>query len=277
MYYLGGKNRIAKHIIPITLSGWGDRYKMYIEPFAGGCGMIQRVPLLDGCTVVGYDKNPYLIALLNYGKTVLNSEDVLNYERTHWSDDLFTTDITKEEYKMLRSVAKMSRNERLGMGISDELMGWAGFIYSYRGDFFQGYCGSGADAMKESHSYIKTIQAMKGKYVECKSYHELVLPDQPCIIYCDPPYINERYVGKCFNAHWLEIMDYELLYDTMRYWRSLGHAVYLSERTAPTDFVPIWAKDVEITMTKGADNKNVGLGDYVKEDRRKTEFLFTLI
>ena len=42
MVYMGSKNRIAKEILPIILK---DRVKgqWYVEPFVGGCNMIDKV------------------------------------------------------------------------------------------------------------------------------------------------------------------------------------------------------------------------------------------
>ena len=42
MVYMGSKNRIAKELLPIiTANLTNDRY--YIEPFVGGCNMIDKV------------------------------------------------------------------------------------------------------------------------------------------------------------------------------------------------------------------------------------------
>ena len=42
MQYLGSKNRMSKHILPIILK---DRKpnQLYVEPFVGGCNMIDKV------------------------------------------------------------------------------------------------------------------------------------------------------------------------------------------------------------------------------------------
>lgn len=42
MKYMGSKWRIAKHILPIILEGRNDG-QYYVEPFCGGCNMIDKV------------------------------------------------------------------------------------------------------------------------------------------------------------------------------------------------------------------------------------------
>lgn len=276
MQYLGGKTRISKEILPVLTLDFGSEFKTYIEPFVGGCGMLKSIPLFNDVKVIGYDKNPFLIALLNHAKTVVNGETVPHYVLPPELGDLIGRDISKEDYKTYRSIAKLPPEERKWLGVPDELLGYAGFIYSFRGDFFQGYNGNGKDAMKSIESFLRTVQQLQGKTLMCSSYESITLPDEPCIIYCDPPYIGERYVGQCFKAHWLELMDYELFYNVLRYWRSLGHRILLSERVAPPDFEVVWGKDVNISMGYGADNRNAGLGVYVKEDKVKSELLFAL-
>lgn len=58
MQYLGSKNRIAKHILPIILK---DRKvdQWYVEPFVGGCNIIDKVKGFR----LGNDSHYYLIEL----------------------------------------------------------------------------------------------------------------------------------------------------------------------------------------------------------------------
>lgn len=59
MKYMGSKNRIAKHILPIMLAERKPD-QWWVEPFVGGANMIDKV---DGKRI-GSDTNKYLIALL---------------------------------------------------------------------------------------------------------------------------------------------------------------------------------------------------------------------
>ncbi len=58
MKYMGSKNRIAKHILPIILKDRKEN-QYYVEPFVGGANMIDKVNGLR----IGADINPYLIEL----------------------------------------------------------------------------------------------------------------------------------------------------------------------------------------------------------------------
>ena len=45
MKYMGRKNRIAKHILPIMLKETEEKgYSTWVEPFVGGGNMIDKVP-----------------------------------------------------------------------------------------------------------------------------------------------------------------------------------------------------------------------------------------
>ena len=56
MQYMGSKNRIAKEILPIILKNKTEE-QVYVEPFCGGCNMIDKV---EGKRIAN-DYNEYLI------------------------------------------------------------------------------------------------------------------------------------------------------------------------------------------------------------------------
>lgn len=58
MKYMGSKNRIAKHILPIMLEYKTDDM-VWVEPFVGGANMIDKVKGQR----IGADFNEYLIAM----------------------------------------------------------------------------------------------------------------------------------------------------------------------------------------------------------------------
>ena len=75
MKYMGSKNRIAKHILPIMLvEAEKNGITKWVEPFVGGANMIDKVP--DTFAREGYDINRYLIALLNYSKQGGNKKSI---------------------------------------------------------------------------------------------------------------------------------------------------------------------------------------------------------
>ena len=69
MKYMGSKNRIAKHILPIILKDRKEN-QYYVEPFVGGANIIDKV----GGNRIGADINPYLI---EFFKGLQNSRDLI--------------------------------------------------------------------------------------------------------------------------------------------------------------------------------------------------------
>ena len=55
MKYMGSKNRIAKHILPIILKDRKEN-QYYVEPFIGGANMIDKV----GGLRIGGEFNKYI-------------------------------------------------------------------------------------------------------------------------------------------------------------------------------------------------------------------------
>jgi len=62
MRYMGSKNRLAKDLLPIITADLKPN-QWYVEPFVGGCNMIDKV---NHSLKIGSDINKYLIALLKY-------------------------------------------------------------------------------------------------------------------------------------------------------------------------------------------------------------------
>jgi DNA adenine methylase len=59
---MGSKNRIAKELLPFITEALEDGI-YYVEPFVGGCNMIDKV---EHSPKLAADCNKYLIALLEY-------------------------------------------------------------------------------------------------------------------------------------------------------------------------------------------------------------------
>ena len=63
MKYMGSKNRIAKHILPIMLAE-AEKHNIttWVEPFVGGGNMIDKVP--STFRKIGADLNPHTFAAM---------------------------------------------------------------------------------------------------------------------------------------------------------------------------------------------------------------------
>ena len=80
----------------------------------------------------------------------------------------------------------------------------------------------------------------------CKDYREVELP-MGCVVYADPPYDNTTGYGK-------EKFNSEEFWEYMRK-ISKEHIVFISEQTAPDDFISIWEKPFTRTLDRNKDNQ----------------------
>jgi len=181
MKYLGSKNRIAKHILPIILRDRIDG-QYYVEPFVGGANMIDKV---DG-NRIGGDINEYLIALLN----------------KMMSPKFEPPEIDEVEYNIIKNnIDKYPK----------WVVGYAAFQLSFGSMWFnacrrdkqgkRNYC-------KEARNNItKQSKNLKGITFVNSSYEKLDIPKNS-IIYCDPPYQN--------TVKYKDVIDYDVFWQWCR-------------------------------------------------------------
>ena len=219
MKYMGSKSRIAKNILPIILKNRKDN-QYYIEPFVGGCNMIDKV----SNPRMAIDNNKYLIAMWK------GLQD--NIERIY--------NIPKELYSDIRN----SYNTKNGI-YSDFIIGWVGFSASFNGRFFDGgYSGKTKDRdyIKEQIKNIENqIPYIQGIEFYSGDYKTINYPLNS-IIYCDPPYQNTKQYSTSKN------FNYEEFWEWCRLMKSQGHQIFISEYQAPCDFICVWEKEVTNSM-----------------------------
>ena len=205
MKYMGSKSRIALDILRIILKSRSAN-TLYVEPFCGGCNVIDRVRGLRHAN----DINPYLIEMF---KALLNG----------WRPNKF---YLKEQYIDIRT-----NKDRY----PPHLVGYVGFNCSYSGKWFGGYAGivktkTGLVRNYQDEAYrhiLKQVKRLQGTTFSSLSYDQLDIPDGS-IVYCDPPY---KYVEP--------YLDYNFNSDIFWAWaRELSKRckVYISEYEAPDDF-----------------------------------------
>lgn len=220
MKYMGSKRRIAKYIIPFTTKYLTDD-KWYVEPFVGGCNMMDKV---QHHSRIGSDVNPYLIDMW----------------RGVLSGNTYPMEISKELYSTARDIYKRQSSE-----MSSDMLGWIGWMGSFNGKFFDGGYGGKTkdrDYIKEQiNNTLNQLPKLMDVHFIHSSYNDLDIPDGS-IIYCDPPYENTTgYVtSKSFNH-----TDF---WQWCRDMTSNGYIVYISEYSAPDDFVSIWSMDVKTSL-----------------------------
>lgn len=231
MRYIGGKSRIAKHILPIILEGRKDG-QYYVEPFCGGCNVIDKVP----GNRIANDSNPYLIAM---------------WEALSWGWDPPKI-ISREHYCEVRTSYKQNSDE-----YPMHYIGWVGFVGSFSGKFFGGYAGHPVmnargvvrDYIGEaSHNVLAQVPLIEGAQFTNRSYADMSIPHNS-IIYCDPPYAG---VTKYAYS-----MDHEKFWAWCRERVAEGHKVFISEYNAPDDFVCIWDQELKTTLNPGTTKRAI--------------------
>lgn len=229
MKYMGSKARHAKEILPIILK---DRKQgqWYVEPFVGGANVIDKV---DG-NRIGADINKYVISMLS---ALANG----------W---IPPKDIDKPTYDKHR---KMYYADNASEAY---LTGYIGVNGSYNGRFYDGgYAGVVTTKSGKIRNYPAEAQAnvikqsanIRGIEFVCSSYLELKIPESS-VIYCDPPYAGAK-----------EYRESNINYDKFWQWCrdkvAEGHQVFVSEYIAPDDFICVWEKQVNSSLTKDTGAK----------------------
>jgi len=216
MVYMGSKRRLAKDILPIILKGRKDG-QAYVEPFCGGCNLIDKV---DGIRYAN-DSNQYLIALLEY----VAEGHILDAKPFKWRR------MVNDSYRAGESVYE------------DWEYGYAGFIGSFSGRWNMGMLPDdyrGRNFTKEHCSNInKQAPQLKNIVFSSGSYDEIRIPENS-IIYCDAPYKD---TGKYKDA-----IDYEKYYNWLRAMKKAGHTIFVSEYNMPSDFKIIYEKEIISSM-----------------------------
>lgn len=203
MQYMGSKNKIAKHILPIMLAERKEG-QCWVEPFVGGANMIDKV-----CGYrIGNDNHKYLIALL---KALQNG----------W---IPPTKISKDKYYDIKY------NHNL---YNDEVVGFVGFLCSFGGKWWGGYAfNKKGDNYADRGSRVLTKQSknFNGIDFRCGNYLKLDIPPKS-LIYCDPPYEG--------TTKYKDGFDHQVFWQWCRDKTKEGHTVFVSEYNAPQDFTCI--------------------------------------
>lgn len=211
MKYMGSKNRIAKHILPIMLAD-AEKHdiKTWVEPFVGGANMIDKVP--SNYKRVGLDINPHTIAAL------LAIRDFV---------DALPEFVSEEYYKSLKGRP------------ASPIESWVRFVCSLGGKFQNGYarCKTNRDYVKEGRNnalkqspHIQTVDFLCCSYKDYKPVNSLV--------YCDPPYQGT-------TGYKTEAFDHKEFFEWCRETAKNGNLVYVSEYNAPEDFELVWQGEVK--------------------------------
>ena len=224
---MGSKSRIVNNILLIIQERIQDyNIKTYIEPFCGGCNVIDKVQ----CgTRIASDNHKYLIEMF---KNIDKIQDLPDF-------------ITKEHYSDVRECF----NKKLSV-YPDWYIGAIGFLASYNGRFFDGgYAGivhtkTGIERNyydEAKRNLLQQTPLLKDIQFQCGDYEELYSDRKDCLFYCDIPYKDTKQYGSSKN------FDYE------RFWNwaenmSEKNVVLVSEHTAPLNWECIWKQEIKRTI-----------------------------
>ena len=229
MKYMGSKNRIAKHILPIILK---DRKpgQWYVEPFVGGANLIDKV---DG-NRIGADVNSLLIEALKMIRDCPQKIPSLITEDMY----IAARDYTDEALKGFISIA-MSFGGKINGGYRRDVKGTKGCIENMK-----------TQTRRAKSSAIKQSKNIQGVFFESSEYLNLTIPKQS-IISCDPPY-QDTTSYKAVND-----FDHDRFWEWCRAKVKGGHQVFVNEYSAPSDFVSVWQKEIQSGLAVNSTKKGV--------------------
>jgi DNA adenine methylase len=230
MKYQGSKARIAKNIVPI-INGYRTKSRIkYVEPFVGGANIATLVDFPEKkCS----DKNPYLIALLDY---LAKNGDM-------------PCSISESEYYNVRDNKEQYPAWYVGL---------VGFCASYGGRFFEGYPRGNNDdgtARDYTNEAIRNIEKqknqLKGIDFSCSDYIDLDYRAEKCVMYCDPPYRN----SKPYRTDLLGKFDSDVFWEWVDV-QSAFNPVIISEYEAPPQYISLFEKKLRVTLKLDNQREN---------------------
>jgi DNA adenine methylase len=208
------KARFAKELLPIILK-YRKPYQWYVEPFCGGCNMIE---LVDGKRIAN-DYNEYVAEMWN---ALVNR---------NWQPP---TEITEEQYNDIKANKEQ---------YPKELVGFTGIAVTFGSTWFGTYARNkrGTNyAMEGRKNLMKQVERLQGTIFTSSSYCDIALPKNS-IIYCDPPYEGVAGYKDKFN--------HTIFWQWCRDMANMGHTLFVSEYSAPDDFECVWKKEAKSSLS----------------------------
>lgn len=227
MMYQGGKTKLAKPIAsiirPAILPG-----TRYVEPFLGSAAV--AVELVPYSTASVLSEGNESVALM--WTAVLQG----------WVPP---SSVTAEEYAELKAGS-----------LHSALHGFVGTGCSFGGKWFGGLAkgSKGRDYIGQAQRSVlrraSVLSAHGVSSVRCADYRSTDA-DSSSVVYCDPPYANTMGYPAVGD------FDSDAFWAQVREWVSVGACVYVSEYTAPADFVSVWSVDRAETVAIRGEHPRV--------------------
>lgn len=223
MTYTGSKGRIAKDIIPIMEKVRNGR--IWVEPFVGGANLIDKVK----GERIGADSNHYVIALLQK-------------VQSGW---LPPADISEWQYNEMRDAPELYDPALIGFALTA-----CSFGAKWGSSFARGFSKRGVPhnyTIRGRNNLAAQAPFLQGIKFVHSSYDVLDIPENS-LIYCDPPYAK--------TCKYKDAFDHIKFWDWARQKSVEGFPLFVSEYEAPEDFIPVWQKEVPVTLNnQGTSDK----------------------
>jgi DNA adenine methylase len=223
MWYIGSKRNLARFILPYIKKGLEIFPNgKYIEPFVGGCNMIDKV---KHHTKIGYDANRYLIALLKQAQrdpesirnAYINCRKDYHYVRKH-----------KDEFQ-------------------DWYVALVGLMATYSCNFLGAYIIEQEPDRMQRASNALLKQDLSGIYFANLDYRDIPI-GKGDVYYLDPPYRIRDHYKMPFN--------HNEFYDWVKF-LSRDNFVIISEYYMPPEFRCFWEKAVTANIKVGCSVQRV--------------------
>lgn len=224
MRYMGSKAKYAKHIIPILMDEH-DESKPYVEPFLGGGNMFSEVS-----------------APIKWGNDVsFWAVELLSSLSAGWMPP---TNLSETEYYQIKEDP---------YGYEPALVGFAAYCCSYAGKEWGGYA-RGNDAKGSPRNFaaeqVRNLERQRNGLIGARftnlSYLEMGIEPESTV-YCDPPYAGTTSYKSDF--------DHSVFWDWCNDLVDKRCRVFVSEYNAPTNWIPVWEKEVTNSLTKNTGAK----------------------
>ena len=228
MKYLGGKQRLGKHLSPVLKELWnhineqsGKQLDGYLEPFCGSLGVFRNMTDLNTQILIANDYHPDLIQMWNEVKN-----GTFIYPESVSEDDYLSA-------KKLNSPNALKAFIGFGMSFGGRFFG--AFAHKYTNEKKEDFCKEMTNSLKRATPLIKNVEFTNNSYLD--------INPKNMFIYCDPPYKYSKFPIKYRrDVKKYDVFDNDLFWETVRKW-SLTNFVVVSEMDAPSDFVEIWNLD----------------------------------
>jgi DNA adenine methylase len=285
MKYLGNKERIVNHILPIILKD-KEQYSLYIEPFCGSMSVIEKVTDIPR---YASDVNPFLIAMWKGLCMGLHVDAPMEIPKTLYDEyrDKFNL-LKKRNLPNIRVIVNCVDKSKFiidtpqsyvdkdyskfidtlyptidGKEVSFReifLIGWIGFMASFNGRFYDGGYSGKTDKRDYVDEQIRNTlkQVSKVKTINTiQSLNYLEVFDRINYISTDDAFsrCNIKYIIYCDipyrykkNYAFGHNFDYDLFYQSCRKMNELGHKIFISEYDMPEDFKCVWEMEVTNSM-----------------------------